>query len=131
MQLHFAGKEQLAAIAFAEALEIIPATLSENAGLNSIDILPELRSSHEKGEVWAGVNVFEGKIQDMKALGVFEPLSVKKQIIKSATEAAVMILKVDELVSTKKPIRREEQPKGQRAKEQAMRERMNEFASMM
>ena len=124
-----AGKEQLAAIAFADALEIIPATLSENAGLNSIDILPELRSNHEKGEVWAGINVFEGKIQDMKALEVFEPLSVKKQIIKSATEAAVMILKVDELVSTKKPIRRKEEPKGQRAREEALRERVN--ASMV
>ncbi len=125
------GKEQLAAIGFAEALEIIPATLSENAGLNSIDILPALRSSHEKGEVWAGINVFEGKIQDMKVLGVFEPLSVKKQIIKSATEAAVMILKVDELVSTKKKIRREEEPKGERAKEEKRRERMQQFASMM
>lgn len=124
-----AGKEQLAAIGFADALEIIPATLSENAGLNSIDILPELRSNHEKGEVWAGINVFEGKIQDMKALEVFEPLSVKKQIIKSATEAAVMILKVDELVSTKKPLRRKEEPKGQRAREEALRERVN--ASMV
>ena len=125
------GKEQLAAVSFADALEIVPATLSENAGLNSIDILPELRSIHEKGEVWAGVNVFEGKIQDMKALEVFEPLSVKKQIIISATEAAVMILKVDELVSTKKPIRREEEPKGERAKEEKRRERMQQFTSMM
>lgn len=126
-----AGKEQLAALGFADALEIVPATLSENAGLNSLDILPELRSSHEKGEVWEGVNVLEGKIQDMKALGVFEPLSVKKQIIKSATEAAVMILKVDELVSTKKPIRREEEPKGERAKEEKRRERMQQFTSVM
>jgi len=125
------GKEQLAAMGFAEALEIIPAALSENAGLNLIDILTELRSSHEKGEVWAGINVFEGKIQDMKALGVFEPLSVKKQIIKSATEAAVMVLKVDELVSTKKAIRRDEEPKGERAKEEKRRENMKHFASMM
>ncbi|MGA2682481.1 MAG: thermosome subunit beta [Candidatus Bathyarchaeia archaeon] len=123
------GKEQLAVNAYADALEIVPATLSENAGLNSIDTLPELRSCHEKGEVWAGVNVYVGKIQDMKSLEVYEPLSVKKQIIKSATEAAIMILKVDEIVSTKKQIRREEQPK--KSPEEDRRERMEKLQYMM
>ncbi len=123
----FAGKEQLAAMAYAEALEIVPEVLSENAGLSPIDILQELRNRHEKNELWAGVNVFEGKVQDMKALAVYEPLSVKKQVVKSATEAAVMILKVDELVSTKKPLKREEPPKGGRAREEYLRERMKTF----
>ncbi len=123
------GKEQLAVNAYADALEIVPAILSENAGLNSIDTLPKLRSCHEKGEVWAGVNVYEGKIQDMKSLEVYEPLSVKKQIIKSATEAAIMILKVDEIVSTKKQIRREEQPK--KSPEEDRRERMEKLQYMM
>lgn len=121
----FAGKEQLAAMAYAEALEIVPEVLSENAGLNPIDILQELKNRHEKNEVWAGVDVFDGKVHDMKALEVYEPLSVKRQIVKSATEAAVMILKVDELVSTKKPLKREEAPKSGRAREEYLRERMN------
>ena len=111
-------------MAYAEALEIVPEVLSENAGLNPIDILQELKTCHEKNEVWAGVNVFDGKVRDMKALEVYEPLSVKKQIVKSATEAALMILKVDELVSTKKPIKREEPPKSGRAREEYLRKRM-------
>lgn len=121
----FAGKEQLAAMAYAEALEIVPEVLSENAGLNPIDILQELKNRHEKNEVWAGVNVFDGKVRDMKALEVYEPLSVKKQIVKSATDAAVMILKVDELVSTKKSIKREEEPKSGRAREEYLREKID------
>jgi len=74
------GKEQLAALAFAEALEAIPITLAENAGLDPIDILVELRSHHEKGEVWAGVDVTNGRINDMANLDVYEPLAVKLRI---------------------------------------------------
>ncbi|MEM2995497.1 MAG: thermosome subunit beta [Candidatus Bathyarchaeia archaeon] len=96
------GKEQLAVKSFAEALEVIPATLTENAGLDPIDILSELRARHEKGETWTGIEVNSGKIQDMGKAGVFEPLSVKKQIIKSASEAASMILKIDDVIAAGK-----------------------------
>jgi len=96
------GKEQLAVKCFAEALEIIPTTLTENAGLDPIDILSELRSRHEKGETWAGIEVISGKIQDMSRAGVYEPLSVKKQIIKSGTEAGSMILKIDDVIAAGK-----------------------------
>ena len=93
------GKEQLAVIGFADAVEIVPMTLAENAGLDTIDILSELKVQHEKGKIWAGVNVQSGKVEDMKKLGVLEPLSVKTQIIKSATEAATMILRIDDVIA--------------------------------
>jgi len=96
------GREQLAVMSFAEALETIPVTLAENAGLDPIDILSELRAEHEKGKVWAGVEVHEGKVRDMKEVEVYEPLAVKKQIIKSATEAATMILKIDDVIAAGK-----------------------------
>jgi len=96
------GREQLAAKSFAEALEVIALTLTENAGLDPIDILSELRSRHEKGEKWAGIEVNEGKVMDMAEAGVFEPLAVKKQIIKSATEATSMILKIDDVIAAGK-----------------------------
>jgi thermosome len=93
------GKEQLAVKGFADAIEIIPMTLAENAGLDTIDILSELKVQHEKGKIWAGVNVYNGKVEDMKKLEVLEPLSVKTQIIKSATEAATMILRIDDVIA--------------------------------
>jgi archaeal chaperonin len=96
------GREQLAVRIFAEALEAIAVTLAENAGLDPIDILSELRSRHEKGETWAGIEVLEGKVQDMTKVNIFEPLSVKKQIIKSASEAASMILKIDDIIAAGK-----------------------------
>ncbi|MGQ9552192.1 MAG: thermosome subunit beta [Candidatus Bathycorpusculaceae bacterium] len=96
------GREQLAVQGFAEAIESVPLTLSENAGLDPIDILSELRARHEKGEKWAGVDVFEGKIKDMEKLEVYEPLAVKKQVIKSATEASTMILKIDDVIAAGK-----------------------------
>jgi thermosome len=96
------GKEQLAVKAFAEALESIPVTLAENAGLEPIDILSELRARHEKGETWAGIEVLSGKVQNMTQAGVFEPLAVKKQIIKSAGEASSMILKIDDVIAAGK-----------------------------
>ncbi len=96
------GREQLAVRAFAEALEAVPTTLTENAGLDPIDILSDLRSRHEKGEVWAGIEVNSGKAQDMTKAGVYEPLAVKKQIIKSATEASTMILKIDDVIAAGK-----------------------------
>jgi thermosome len=96
------GREQLAVKAFAEALEVLTNTLSENAGLDPIDVLGELRSRHEKGETWAGIEVVSGKVQDMSKAGVFEPLTVKKQIIKSASEAAMMILRIDDVIASQK-----------------------------
>jgi len=96
------GREQLAVRSFGEAMEIVPLTLGENAGLDPINLLLELRTRHEKGEKWAGVDVFEGKIKDMRELEVYEPLAVKKQTIKSATEAATMILRVDDVIASGK-----------------------------
>ena len=96
------GREQLAVRGFAEALEAVPMTLTENAGLDPIDILSELRARHEKGEKWAGIEVHDGKVEDMAEAGVFEPLAVKKQIMKSATEASTMILKIDDVIAAGK-----------------------------
>jgi thermosome len=96
------GREQLAVRSFGEAMEIVPLTLGGNAGLDPIDFLLELRTRHEKGEKWAGVNVLEGKIRDMKDLEVYEPLAVKKQTIKSANEAATMILRIDDVIASGK-----------------------------
>jgi len=96
------GKEQLAVMGYAEALESVPETLAENAGLDPIDIVSELRARHGKGQTWAGVDVNEGKVNDMNKASVFEPLAVKKQIIKSATEAATMILKIDDVIASGK-----------------------------
>ncbi|MEM4574891.1 MAG: thermosome subunit beta [Archaeoglobaceae archaeon] len=95
------GREQLAIEAFAEALEIIPRTLAENAGIDPIDVIVNLRSAHEKGQKYAGVDVDTGKVVDMKERGVIEPLRVKTQAIQSATEVAVMILRVDDVIAAK------------------------------
>lgn len=96
------GREQLAIEAYADSLESIPRTLAENGGLDPIDILVELRSLHEKGQIWAGVNVMQGRTADMEAQGVIEPLAVKIQAIKSATEAASMILRIDDVIASSK-----------------------------
>ncbi len=95
------GREQLAAEAFASALEIIPKTLAENAGLDPIDVLVELKAAHEKGNKYAGVDIETGKVVDMKVRGVLEPLRVKKHAIESATEVAVMILRIDDVIAAK------------------------------
>ncbi len=97
-----AGKEQLAVLAFAEALESIAVALTQNAGLEPIDVISELRLKHEQGEIWYGIEAREGKTQDMSKIGVFEPIKVKKQIIKSASEAATMILKIDDVIAAGK-----------------------------
>jgi thermosome len=98
------GREQLAVKAFAEALEIVPRTLAENAGLDPIDMLVELRSHHEKGTKTAGLNVYTGTVIDMWENGVVEPLRVKTQAINSAAEASVMILRIDDIIaSTRAP----------------------------
>ncbi|MCW1301044.1 MAG: thermosome subunit beta [Candidatus Nanoarchaeia archaeon] len=96
------GREQLAVRAFADALEIIPRTLAENAGLDPIDIMAELRAQHEQGKIWSGVNVNEGKVSDMLKQEVIEPLKIKVQAIKSAAEAAIMILRIDDVIAAGK-----------------------------
>jgi thermosome len=93
------GREQLAIGAFAAALEIVPKTLAENAGLDSIDALVDLRSAHEKSP-YMGLNVFTGDVTDMKEAGVIEPKRVKKQAIQSAAEAAEMILRIDDVIAS-------------------------------
>jgi thermosome len=98
------GREQLAVKAFAEALEIIPRTLAENAGLDPIDKLVELRSHHEKGSKTAGLDVYSGEVIDMWENVVVEPLRVKTQAINAAAESAVMILRIDDIIaSTRAP----------------------------
>jgi archaeal chaperonin len=94
------GREQLAVLAFAEAMEIIPRTLAENAGLDPIDVLTELKAAHDKGQKWAGVNVFTGKPMDAWKSGVIEPLKIKTQAISSASEVAVMILRIDDVIAS-------------------------------
>jgi len=98
------GREQLAIETFAESIETVPKTLAENAGLEPIDILVGLRSAHEKprGHLM-GVDVFTGKIVDMHENGVIEPLRVKEQAVKSAAEAASMILRIDDVIAATKP----------------------------
>ncbi|TVP40285.1 thermosome subunit beta [Candidatus Nitrosocosmicus arcticus] len=96
------GREQLAAEKFAEALEIIPLTLAENAGMNQIDTLAELRSKQNKGSKWAGIDARNSRIADMAKLDIFEPLAVKEQIIKSATEVASMLLRIDDVIASSK-----------------------------
>ena len=98
------GREQLAIETFADAIEVIPKTLAENGGLEAIDVLAELRAAHEKPDgQYKGVNVFTGKIEDMKQKGVIEPLVVKEQAVKSATESAAMILRIDDVIASTKP----------------------------
>ena len=98
------GREQLAVEAFADAVEVIPRTLAENAGLEPIDILVELRSAHDTAEGKnKGINVFTGKLQNSIDEGVIEPIVVKEQAIKSAAESASMILRIDDVITAKSP----------------------------
>ena len=92
------GREQLAVHAFAEAMEIIPQTLAENAGLDPIDILTKLKLDHEQQKKWFGVNVFTGETMDAWQAGVIEPLKIKTQALSSATEVAEMILRIDDVI---------------------------------
>ncbi len=106
----YSGREQLAILAFADAMEIIPRTLAENAGLDPIDMLVELRSAHEQGKYTYGIDVYNGEIVDMQEKGVIEPLKIKTQAIKSAAEAAEMILRIDDIISAGK-LEKEKTPK--------------------
>ncbi|MGB1818318.1 MAG: TCP-1/cpn60 chaperonin family protein, partial [Candidatus Poseidoniaceae archaeon] len=95
------GREQMAIEAFATALEIVPRTLAENAGLDPVTTIIELRKAHAEGDSKSGINVYEGGVMDMKEANVLEPLRVVEQAILSATETATMILRIDDVISSK------------------------------
>ena len=116
------GREQLAVKAFADAIEVVPRTLAENAGLDPIDILVELRARHEKGEWWTGINLVSGKVDDMRKLDVWEPASVKKQAIKSASEAAQMILRIDDVIAASELEKEKEKGKEEEKEEESSSE---------
>ncbi len=111
----YPGKEQLAMLAFAEALEVIPKTLAENAGLDPIDIMTGLRNKHAENGVSFGINLVTGKVDDMFQVGVIEPLKVKVQALKSSFEASAMILRIDDVIAASK--KREEEKKGKKGEE--------------
>jgi archaeal chaperonin len=96
------GREQLAVQAFASSMEVIPRTLAENAGIDPIDSITELKAAHDKKQKWAGINVFTGKVMDAWQKGVIEPLKIKTQAIASASEVAVMILRIDDIIAGSK-----------------------------
>ena len=96
------GKEQLAVQAYADALEIIPLSLAENAGMDPIDSLMQVRAKHQAKSKWVGVDVTNGKVADLAKLEVYEPLAVKVQALKSAGEAASMVLKIDDVIAASK-----------------------------
>ena len=96
---NFDGREQLAIKKYAEALEIIPLTIAENAGMDPIDTMANLRAKQNQGRKWTGIDARNTKIADMLAIDVVEPIAVKEQIIKSATEAACMILRIDDVIA--------------------------------
>jgi thermosome len=112
------SKEQLAVMKYAEALEVIPAILAQTAGLEPVDVITELRKRHSEGEKWAGVDVLNGKIADMFKLNVIEPALVKKQVIKSATEAAIMILRIDDIIAAAPPKEKEKKGEKEEKKEE-------------
>jgi archaeal chaperonin len=97
------GREQLAVREFASALEFIPSTLAENAGLDPIDIITELKSRHDSGEKYAGINILNNKIENCLEAGIIEPAKIKRQAISSATEVATMILRIDDVLASKQP----------------------------
>ena len=95
------GREQMAIDAFANAMEIIPKTLSQNAGLDPIDIMLKIRSEHKKGNKYAGVNVLEKKVDNMLKNNVIEPIRLGLNEILVASEAATMILRIDDVIASK------------------------------
>ena len=97
-----AGRERMAMEAFAKALEIVPRTLAENAGLDPVDEMMALRAAHTESSTSIGINVEEGGLADMGELGVYEPVRVVSQALKSAIEAAIMILRIDDVISSRK-----------------------------
>ena len=97
-----AGRERLAVMAFADALEVIPITLAENSGMDPIDAISEIQSEHAKGNKWVGIDGLLNKVADLSAIDIYEPMVVKAQAIKSATEAASLLLKIDDIIAVSK-----------------------------
>jgi len=106
------GREQMAIEAYAKAIEIVPKTLAENAGYDPIDIMLEIRSAHKKGNKYAGINIASGKIDDMYKNNVYEPLRVGIQEIQASTEAATMILRIDDVIASKSGMKTPPMPPG-------------------
>ena len=94
------GREQLAVLAFAEAIEVIPKTLAENAGMDPIDIITTLKAKHDENQKWAGVDVFKKEVIDAWKEGIIEPLKIKTQAIKSASEVTELILRIDDIIAS-------------------------------
>ncbi|MFN3267726.1 MAG: thermosome subunit beta [Zestosphaera sp.] len=113
------GKEQLAVLSYAKALEGIVSALVENAGLDPIDMISELRSAHNKPEgIKYGVNVFRGKVDDMDVLGVIEPMTVKTNALKAGTEAATLVLRIDDVVAASKVKEEKKEEKKEKKEEE-------------
>ncbi len=108
----FSGREQLAITNFAQSLEVIPTTLAENAGLDPIDTLTELKAAHDNGQVWAGLDAHSGKVIDAYQTGIIEPLKIKTQAIQSAAEVAELILRIDDVLAAGKSGQPQQQPHG-------------------
>ncbi|MBN1385642.1 TCP-1/cpn60 chaperonin family protein [Candidatus Woesearchaeota archaeon] len=106
------GREQLAVQAFANAMEIIPRTLAENAGLDPIDVLTEMKAAHDKKQKWAGIDVFTGRVMDAWKRGVIEPLKIKTQAVSSASDVAIMILRIDDVIASSGSRKSEVPPPG-------------------
>ncbi len=112
------GKEQLAVEKFAEALEIVPIQLAENAGLDPVESIVTLRSKHKEGEKWYGVDVLGNRLHDVMSLNVIDPVAVKKQVIKSAVEAASLVLKIDDIIAASKLSEKEGKKEGKKEEEE-------------
>ena len=112
------SKIQMAMLAYADALEAIPAALAENAGMDTVEVMAELRAAHEKGQIWAGVDVINGKVADMWELNVLEPANIEMQALKSATEAAIMILRIDDVIAAAKKEEKEKKEEGKKEEEE-------------
>lgn len=106
------GREQLAVLAFAESIEVIPRTLAESAGIDPIDIMTSLKQKHDEGKKWAGIDVFSGKIVDAWKMGVIEPLKIKIQAVKSASEVTNMILRIDDIIAASGKDQKPQMPYG-------------------
>lgn len=103
------GRAQIAIEAFADAFEVIPVTLAENSGFNTVDKVVELKNAHARGEKYAGLNVYTGQVVDMLKEGVLEPQRSKRQAIQSATEAAILLLRVDDMMITREEKKEEKE----------------------
>lgn len=106
----FSGREQLSILAYSEALQIVPQTLAENAGLDALNTLAELKVKHSQGIIWAGLDVNRGKVEDMEKRGIIEPIKVKVHALNAATDVARIVLRIDEVIPAR-GFKREEEPK--------------------